>query len=99
MYKLTENGYVLAVSATATDGVEITEQEYSAILSTLRNRPEPKEGFALMLKDKTLEWDYFPIEPEPPTEEQQAEALTRYANELARKNDPDLLSCAEPLIK
>lgn len=77
MYKLTENGYVLAVSATATDGVKITEQEYNAILSALNNRPEPKEGFALMLKDETLEWEYAELPPTPedePTAEDKAEA-------------------------
>lgn len=96
MYKLTENGYVLAVSATATDGVEITEREYNNILSALQNRPKPKNGFALMLKDGTLEWEYTPIEPEPLTDE---EALTRYANELTGADDPDLISAAETLIK
>jgi len=96
MYKLTKNGYVLAVSATATDGVEITEREYNNILSALQNRPKPKNGFALMLKDGTLEWEFKHIEPEPLTDE---EALTRYANTLTGANDPDLISATETLIE
>jgi len=40
-----------------------------------------------------------PIPEDPETEEQQAEALTRYANELTGANDPDLVSAAETLIK
>ena len=93
--KITDNGYILAVSATATDGVEITEQEYNAILTALHNRLQSKDGFALMLKDSTLEWEYVAIEPEPLTDE---EALTRYANELTGADDPDLISAAETMI-
>lgn len=96
MYKLTENGYVLAVSTTAIDGIEITETEYNDILSALRNRPQPKDGFSLMLKDGTLEWEYMPAEPKPLTEE---EAITRYANSVTGASDPDLISAAETLIE
>ena len=96
MVKLVENGYILAVSATATDGVEITEQEYNAILTSLHNRPQLKDGFALMLKDGTLEWEYTPIEPEPLTDE---EALTCYANMLTGASDQTLVEAAETLIE
>ena len=39
-----------------------------------------------------------PIPEDPETEEQQEEALTRYANTLTGADDPDLLSAAETLI-
>ena len=76
MVKIVDNGYILAVSATATGGVEIAEQEYNAILTSLHNRPQSKDGFALMLKDGTLEWAYTELPPisEEPTTEDKAEA-------------------------
>ena len=40
--------------------------------------------------------DPVPVDPE--TEEQQEEALTRYANELTGASNPDLISAAETLI-
>lgn len=94
MYKLTENGYVLAVSATAADGVEITEQEYNAILTALKNKPLPQNGKRLMLTEK-LEWVFVDAQPDPVSDE---EALTCYANELTGADDPDLISAAETLL-
>ena len=41
--------------------------------------------------------DPVPVDPE--TEEQQAEALTRYANSITGADDPDLISAAETLIE
>ena len=41
--------------------------------------------------------DSVPVDPD--TEEEQAEALTRYANELTGQNDTDLISAAETLIQ
>ena len=41
--------------------------------------------------------DPVPVDPE--TEEEQAEALTRYANTLTGQNDPDIISAAETLIE
>ena len=40
--------------------------------------------------------DPVPVDPE--TEEEQSEALTRYANTLTGADDPDLISAAETLI-
>ena len=40
-----------------------------------------------------------PIPEDPETEEQQAEALTRYANSITSADDPDLISAAETLIE
>jgi len=40
-----------------------------------------------------------PIPEDPETEEQQAEALTRYANELTGAEDADLISATETLIQ
>jgi len=40
--------------------------------------------------------DPVPVDPE--TDEEQAEALTRYANSLTGASDPDLISAAETLL-
>ena len=40
-----------------------------------------------------------PVSDDNTTDEQKAEALTRYANTLTGANDPDLISAAETLIE
>jgi len=95
-YETIDNSYIISIG-TGSGGTEITEQEYSKILSVIRNKPTPRDGFGYRLKTD-LTWEEYampPIEPEPPTEE---EALTRYANTLTGASDPDLISAAETLI-
>lgn len=96
-YKTIDNGYIISIG-TGNGGTEITEQEYAEILSVIRNKPTPREGFDYRLKTD-LTWEEYklpPIEPEPLTDE---EALTRYANMLTGASDPDLISAAETLIE
>lgn len=50
----------------------------------------------VIYKDYVVD-DTIPEDPE--TEEQQSEALTRYANTLTGADDPDLISAAETLIE
>ena len=94
LVKVVKDGYITMIGRAIT-GTEITEQEYGSILSALQSRPETRDGFSLMLRDKTLEWEFKSVEPEPLTDE---ESLTRYANTLTGADDPDLLSAAETLI-
>lgn len=68
MVKVVENGFIIAISKTADDGIEIAQEEYSAILSAINNKPEQKDGFATMLTDNDLEWKYVAI-TEPVNEE------------------------------
>lgn len=96
-FKTIDSGYLISVGSGAGGG-EITEAEYSEILSIIRNKPTPRGGYDYRLKTD-LTWEEYalpPAEPEPPTDE---EALTRYANELTGASDPDLISAAETLIK
>ena len=96
-YKTVSDGYLVSVS-TGSGGAEITEQEYAEILAVIRNKPTAREGFDFRLK-MDLTWEEYalpPIEPEPLTDE---EALTRYANTLTGKDDPDIISAAETLIE
>ena len=97
MYKITINGYVVAVS-TKNVGVEITESEYNTIMQKIQSKPSAPSGYIYKLRADNLEWELVelpPVEPEPLTDE---EALTRYANALTGASDPDLISAAETLI-
>lgn len=65
-YKYISDGYILGVG-TGSGGTEITEEEYNAILTTIRNRPTPPEGKGLRLK-ADLTWEVYDL-PEPEPEE------------------------------
>ena len=95
-YKTIDSGYIVSIG-TGNSGAEITEQEYSKILSVIRNKPTPRDGYDYRLKTD-MTWEEYampPAEPEPLTDE---EALTRYANELTGTDDPNLISAAETMI-
>ena len=95
-YKTIDNGYILSIG-TGPRGTEITEAEYAEILTAIRNKPTPRDGYDYRLKTD-LSWEEYelpPVEPEPLTDE---ESLTRYANELTGADNPDLLSAAETMI-
>lgn len=65
MYKkFIENGYIVAVSETCNDGIEISREEYNSIIEALNNRPQLEEGFSAMLKDDSHEWELV-ANPEP----------------------------------
>lgn len=51
-------------------GVEITEQEYAEILTAIRNKPTPRDGFDYRLKTD-LTWEEYVL---PPVEEDDADA-------------------------
>ena len=48
-------------------GKEITESEYSEILSMLRNRPTAPDGYGYKLTE-SLEWELYELPPEEPEE-------------------------------
>lgn len=54
-YKYTNDKYIIGVGIGA-GGEEITEQEYNAILDTIKNRPEAPEGYSYRLTT-SLEWE------------------------------------------
>lgn len=65
MYKTITDGYIAYIGTSG--GTEITEEEYNAILTTIRNRPTPPEGKGLRLK-ADLTWEEYDL-PEPEPEE------------------------------
>ena len=63
-YKTIIDGYIMTVGI-GDIGTEITEEEYSTILTTIRNRPAPPEGKGLRLK-ANLTWEEYDLpDPEP----------------------------------
>lgn len=64
-YKRVKDNYILMIG-TNCGGTEITENEYNNILTIVKNKPIPEEGFDYKLKDN-LEWEIFklPEEDEP----------------------------------
>lgn len=75
-HKQVSNIYLAAIG-TGPGGVEITEDEYNAIMDVIRNRPAA-EGKGYRLKSD-LTWEAYDLPPEPePSDEDElsdAEAL------------------------
>ncbi len=72
-YKVISNGYILAIG-TGNVGEKIAESEYNEILSVIHSAPH-KDGYGYRLKTD-LTWEEYelpPIEPEPLTDEANAE--------------------------
>lgn len=70
-YKTMDNGCIVSVG-TGTGGEEITEFEYTEILTVIRSKPSARDGFDFRLKaDRT--WEECELMPAPP-EEEEAEA-------------------------
>lgn len=61
-YKQTDDVYILAVGV-GVGGMEISEDEYSEILSVIQNRPIA-EGKGYRLKSD-LTWEAYDLPPEP----------------------------------
>lgn len=73
-FKTIDSGFVIFIG-TGNGGMEITEAEYTEILTVIRNKPVPRDGYDYKLKED-LSWDEYelpPIEPEPMAEDATAE--------------------------
>lgn len=78
MYKTIIDGYIAYIGTSG--GTEITEEEYSTILTTIRNRPTPPEGKGLRLK-ADLTWEEYDL-PEPEPEEVTGEDVMEALEEI-----------------
>lgn len=68
LYKYINDKYIIGVG-TGAGGVEISEQEYNAILEKINNRPEAPEGYSYRLTT-AMEWELTEVpKTEPTTEE------------------------------
>ena len=68
-YKNVTDGHLSSVEKREShaSGAEITESEYSEILSMLRNRPTAPDGYGYRLTE-SLEWELYELPPEEPKE-------------------------------
>lgn len=71
-FKQSQNGYIFYISQDI-GGIEISENEYSTILSAIRNCPTAPDGYGYRLRED-LSWELYELPIIPPTEE--AEELT-----------------------
>ena len=69
MYQVSiQNGYIVSLSSGVSEG-NIEEDEYEEILSIIRNKPTPQEGYDYRLKsDKT--WELYKLPEEDSTDEE-----------------------------
>ena len=72
-YKVITNGYINMVG-TGAGGTEITESEYTEIMTAIQNKPTATETTDYQLKDD-LTWEPFEVEPVEVDDIDEAEAL------------------------
>ena len=70
-YKSIENNYITAIG-TGGGGIEITEDEYTTIMSAIQSKPPRTETTDYQLKTD-LTWEAYEREPDIPSEELTAE--------------------------
>jgi hypothetical protein len=58
-YKIVEEGCLLAIG-TGSGGNEITAEEYNSLLTLIRNRPTPPEGYDYRLRED-LTWEEYEL--------------------------------------
>lgn len=76
-----ENGYIVSIAKGVTNG-NITEEEYNKILSVIRNKPTPPQGFDYKLKEN-LTWELYELPiPEPEDEDAAEEDYKLALNQL-----------------
>lgn len=100
-YKQIESGYIIAIGIGG-GGTEITEQEYSAILEIIRDKPSKTSTTDFRLSEN-LTWEEYPcVEPEPNPEppenifESAVYLLSENVVELPEEEEPDYLNENEP---
>jgi len=69
-YKIIKDGYIIAIGTNGNDSVtEITEREYSEILTVIGNKPSNKDGYTNKLHADNLEWEMAELPTPDPSEE------------------------------
>lgn len=67
MVALIENGYILAIGE-GFPGVQITDEEVSAIMNAIKIKPPATEDADFRLREDLI-WEEFPIDPPDPDPE------------------------------
>ena len=66
-FKVLRDGYIPFIGE-GSSGTEITEEEYNAILSVIRNKPAATETMDYRLREN-LTWEEYPVDPPDPDPE------------------------------
>lgn len=73
--KMVEDGYIVAVG-TGIVGTEITEEEYTEIMTAIGNSPTAPNGYEYKLRADNLEWKLVELPPQPEPDPDPEEALS-----------------------
>lgn len=65
------DGYIVSIVSGVTNG-NITEAEYNTILSTIRAKPTPPQGYDYKLRED-LTWELYELPIVPPEDEEATE--------------------------
>lgn len=69
-YKVIENNLIFGFGTNGPDTVtEISESEYSGLVTMFRNRPTAPEGYGYVLQDEPREWVLVELPPAPEDDE------------------------------
>ena len=84
-----ESGYIVSLVKGITNG-NITEKEYNEILSVIRNKPTPPDGFDYKLRED-LTWELYELPiPEPEDEEATEDDFKAALNQLGVNTDEEV---------
>ena len=87
--KNTVNGYITSLVSGVSDG-NITQEEYQTILSVIRAKPTPPQGFDYRLRED-LTWELYELPVVPPEDEEATEADYKAAlNTLGVNTDEEV---------
>lgn len=68
-YKIVYNNVITGFGTNGADVMEITETEYSELVSMFRNRPTAPEGYGYVLQNEPREWVLVELPPAPEDED------------------------------
>ena len=85
-YKEIENGIIVSIGESLTNGTTISDEEYNTILSKIHNKPIADSGYDYQLKSD-LTWELFEV---PAVDDEQKHGYTK--DELMQMTNAELES-------
>lgn len=83
-YKEIENGIIVSIGESLTNGTTISDEEYNTILSKIHNKPIADSGYDYQLKSD-LTWELFEV---PAVDDEQKHSYTK--DELMQMTNTEL---------